>query len=109
MIHMHHESCLVQCDGELGETGDSGLKKKANSGKYGYSLQISRRLSHRYVLQVITLPPTRVGTRRVRLWKGNRFCIIRRHFLKGRAAQEGSATLDTGMMAAGRRHKPLWV
>lgn len=49
------------------------------------------------------------GDRKVRLLRGTRFCIIRRHFLKGRAAQKGAAGPGTGMMAAGRRHKPSWV
>lgn len=55
--------------GRAGRDWDSGLEKKANSEKYGYYLQISRRLSHIYVLQVITLQPE--WDRKVRLLRGN--------------------------------------
>lgn len=106
VTHVYHESRLVQHEGGLGQTGIVFWKKqaiqKSRATVFQYlgdcHISTCSRSSH------CSLSGPERGQER-----GYGFCIIRRHFLEGRAAQEGAVRLDTGMMAAGTRHKPSWV
>lgn len=79
---MHHESCLGQHEGRLGETGIVFWKRKPT--------QKSTVIIFRYLEDGPVYVCSKSShynqsrDRKVRLLWGNRFCTMRRHFLKDR-------------------------
>lgn len=106
VTHVYHKSRLVQHEGGLGQIGIVFCKKQVIQKSWATVFQYLGDCHKSTTSKSSHCSPSGPEWGQER---GYEFCMIRRHFLEGRAAQEGAVRLDTGMMAAGTRHKPSCV